>query len=276
MRPSVFCFAALCWASLVACSTPPQTPGQAPQPAATPSNAEASQESAATAVPPPATIVAASDRTEADRALDAGRHPRELLELLDLKPGNRVADLMAGTGYTTELLARSVGPTGAVYGQNNPFMLKRYAERPWSQRLARPVNTNVIRLDREIDDPLGDVTDLDAVSLVLFYHDTVWMQTDRKAMNAAIFGALRPGGSYLVVDHSAQKGAGLRDAKTLHRIEASTVLEEVKAAGFELSKTADFLGNADDTRDWNASPSAAGERRGTSDRFVLLFKKPLG
>ena len=69
-------------------------------------------------------------RTEADRALDAGRHPAELLALLDLRPSARVADLMAGGGYTAELLARAVGSQGVVYGQNNRFVLERFAEGP--------------------------------------------------------------------------------------------------------------------------------------------------
>lgn len=222
----------------------------------------------------PASVVTSADRTEADRSLDPGRHPQETLELLGLGSGNRVADLMAGTGYTAELLARAVGKTGTVYGQNNEFILERYARQPWAERLAKPVNANIVRLDRELDDPLGDVTGLDAVSMVLFYHDTVWMKADRAAMNASIFRALRSGGVYLVIDHAAKEGAGVEDVKTLHRIEASVVLAEVKAAGFELVETAEFLANSADAHDWNAAPSAAGERRGQSDRFVMKFVKP--
>jgi predicted methyltransferase len=220
-------------------------------------------------------IVAAPDRTEADRALDQGRHPAELLAFVGAGPGDRVADLMAGGGYTTELLVRAVGPTGTVYAQNTPGILERFAAEPWAARLARPVNANVVRLDRELADPLGpEVRDLDAVTLVLFYHDAVWMKVDRPAMNAAIFAALRPGGRYVVVDHSAKPGAGTSDAETLHRIEESTVVAEVEAAGFRLVDQGHFLRNPTDTRDWSASPGAAGDRRGTSDRFVLAFERP--
>lgn len=222
-----------------------------------------------------AALVADPDRTEADRALDEGRNPAELLNFIDLKPGDRVADLMAGGGYTTELLARAVGPTGVVYGQNSTFVLERFAAQPWAERLARPVNANVVRLDRELVDPLGpEVRDLDRVVMVLFYHDAVWMQVDRAAMNAAIFQALRPGGRYVIVDHSAREGTGLQDVETLHRIEESVLKAEILAAGFQLVDEADFLRNPDDTRDWSASPRTAGERRGTSDRFVLAFERP--
>lgn len=222
-----------------------------------------------------AAIVAATDRTDADRALDAGRHPAELLSFLGLRPGDHVADLMAGGGYTTELLARAVGPTGVVYGQNNPWVLERFAAAPWADRLARPVNANVARLDLELEDPFGDVHDLDVVVMNLFYHDTVWLGVDRPAMNKAILAALKPGGAYVIIDHAARLEAGVKDAQTLHRIEEVGVVLEVTAAGFKLDQTADFLRNPSDTRDWSASPSAAGEKRGTSDRFVLKFRKPL-
>jgi predicted methyltransferase len=219
--------------------------------------------------------VTASDRSEADRALDAGRRPAELLAFAGIEPGMRVAELGAGGGYTTELLARAVGSRGVVYGQNSPMILERFAEKPWSERLAKPVMKSVVRVDRDFDDPLPtDVRDLDVVLINLFYHDTVWMGVDRARMNRAVYAALRPGGAYVVVDHSGKLGSGTTETQTLHRIEESVVRKEVEAAGFRLATTADFLRNPEDRRDWSASPRTAGERRGTSDRFVLRFEKP--
>lgn len=219
--------------------------------------------------------VDASDRSDADRALDAGRHPAEMLSFFGIAPGMKVAELGAGGGYTAELLARVVGRSGVVYAQNPPIILKRFAEKPWSDRLAKPVMKHVIRVDRDFEAPLPpDVHDLDAVFLVLFYHDTVWLDVDRARMNKAIFRALKPGGVYAIVDHSARPGAGLVDVKTFHRIEESVVRREVEAAGFRLDAAASFLRNPNDARDWNDSPLAAGARRGTSDRFVLRFVKP--
>jgi predicted methyltransferase len=226
---------------------------------------------------PPAVQAAvdAPDRTAEDRALDAGRKPAELLAFLGIGSGMRVAELGAGGGYTAELLARVVGPTGRVYGQNSKLLLERFAEKPWSERLQRPAMTGVLRLDRPFDDPFPpEVRDLDAVLLVLFYHDTVWMKVDRAKMNRAIFDALAPGGVYGVVDHSAKAGTGVADVETLHRIEESVVKSEVLAAGFQLAGEADFLREPGDARDWSASPRTAGERRGHSDRFVLRFVKP--
>lgn len=219
--------------------------------------------------------VNAPDRSEADRALDAGRQPEELLRWAGITPGMRVGELMSGGGYTAELLARAVGPGGQVYGINSPFILERFAQAPWTARLEKPVNANIVRLDRDFDDPFPDeVRDLDRVLSILVYHDFVWMETDRASMNADIFASLRPGGLYVVVDHSAEAGSGLRDVQTLHRIDQPVVRAEIEAAGFEFVSESEFLRNPEDTRDWSASPGAAGERRGTSDRFAMIFQRP--
>ena len=219
--------------------------------------------------------VDAPDRSDADRALDAGRRPAEVLAFLGIRSGDRVAELGAGGGYTTELLARAVGPTGRVWGQNSAFVLERFAEKPWSERLAKPALANVVRLDRPFDDPFpASLVDLDAVLIVLFYHDTVWQKVDRARMNEAVFRVLRPGGVYGVIDHAAAPGHGTDDVETLHRIEEPVVVSEVEAAGFRLASSAAFLRNPDDAHDWNDSPRSAAERRGTSDRFVLKFEKP--
>ncbi len=207
--------------------------------------------------------------------MDAGRKPLALLAFMDVKLGMKVADLGAGTGYTTELLARSVGSTGVVYAQNNQFILERFAEKPLTARLAKPVMAHVVRVDREFDDPLPPAaTNLDLVVNVLFYHDTVWMGVDRPRMNAAVLAALKPGGAYVIVDHEAKSGRGVGDVKTLHRIEEAVLRKEVEAAGFRFESANDALRNPADTKDWNASPSAAGDKRGTSDRFAIKFVKP--
>jgi predicted methyltransferase len=219
--------------------------------------------------------VGAPDRDERDRALDAGRHPAEMLAFFGIAPGMRVAELIAGGGYTTELLARVVGERGTVFAENPRFILDRFAATPWNARLAKTAMKNVARVDRELDDPLpAEATNLDAVLLVLSYHDTVWMKVDRARMNQAVFTSLKHGGVYGIVDHSARAGAGTRAVETLHRIDEKAVIDEVTKAGFKLAAEADFLRNPDDKRDWNDSPLAAAGKRGTSDRFVLKFVKP--
>ena len=235
---------------------------------------------AATSMPqvpaaPAASMAGAEPRDATDMALDAGRKPDALMKLLALSAGMHVAEIGAGGGYTSELLARAVGPTGRVYGQNSKMILEKFAEVPWSTRLRKPVMKNVVRVDREFDAPIPEgVEPLDLVLDNMFYHDTVWMGVDRNKMNASIFAALRPGGRYVIIDHSSKEGAGVADVKTLHRIEQSAVVAEVTKAGFVLAGTDDFLKNPKDPRDWSTSPMVAGVRRGESDRFTLVFRKP--
>lgn len=266
------CLSAVCGLILLSCgnAAPSGAPAASPvaavpsAPAASVSNGRADAQR----------VVGAADRSDADRALDAGRKPAELLEFLSVAPGMRVLDLCAGGGYTSELLARAVAPNGVLYGQNPKFVLG-FAEQAWSARLATPAMKNAVRIDAELSDAWpAQLKELDLVTLVLFYHDTVWLETDRARLNANVFAALKPGGKYAIVDHSARAGDGLTVAKSLHRIEESVVKAEVVQAGFVLDGEADFLRDPTDTRDWNASPKSAGERRGHSDRFVVRFKKP--
>src|SRR5579862_2567344 len=102
-----------------ACSSKPPVAPAAPAPAP----------AAPTVAPAPSAIdaaIAAPDRTDADRALDAGRKPAPVLAYFRIAPGQHVGELFAGGGYTTELLARTVGPTGKVYAQNDPIVLEKF------------------------------------------------------------------------------------------------------------------------------------------------------
>lgn len=250
------------------------------------STAGSGKGSSATPAPPvtnvirsttPTEAIAAPDRPAEDKALDAGRKPVELLTYLGIGRGMKVAEISAGAGYMAELLARVVGPEGAVWAQNSPDMLAKFAEKPWSDRLARLKMPWLVRVDRDLQSPLPpDAKDLDMVVMHLVYHDTVAMGVDRTAMIGGIWAALRAGGMLAIIDHSAKDGTGPDAAKELHRIDAKFVQTEVEHAGFILDRTSNLYENKQDTRDWNASPEAAGAKRGTSDRFVMVFRKQTG
>jgi len=223
-----------------------------------------------------AQAVNSPDRPAADKQLDAGRHPDRILAFFGIAPGMKVADLWAGPGYTTELLARTVGPTGKVYSQNGPFPPAfKKGEEAWKARLKEPGMSNVVELQRPFDQP-DDILpippeSLDAVIIVMNYHDMVGRGYDRARINAAVFKALKPGGVYGVIDNSAAPGSGARDVSTLHRIDEAFETNEIKQAGFRLAAVSAVLRNPKDDRTWFIM-----KHRGQQDRFVLKFIKPPG
>jgi predicted methyltransferase len=219
--------------------------------------------------------IAAPDRTDADRALDAGRKPGEVLTFFKIAPGQHIGELFSGGGYSTELMARIVGDAGVLYAQNTQEVLDRFAGKPFNERMAKPIMAHVKAVTAPAETPFpADAKNLDAVVCILNYHDFVWQKVDRAKLNKAVFDALKSGGIYAIVDHSAAAGSGDRDAEKLHRIDEDFVKKEILAAGFKLDAESDVLRNPADPRDWNSSPKAAAEKRGTSDRFVLRFVKP--
>jgi predicted methyltransferase len=214
------------------------------------------------------------DRPAADKQIDAGRHPADLLAFFGIAPGMHVADLWAGGGYTTELLARTVGPTGKVYSQNGTFApASKKGEAAWQARLKEPGMSNVVELVRPFNDPDRILPvppgSLDAVIIDMNYHDLVGRGYDRAKINAAVFKALKPGGVYGVIDNSAAPGSGARDVNTLHRIDEAFEVNEIKAAGFRLAAQSAVLRNPRDDRTWFIM-----KHRGEQDRFVLKFVKP--
>lgn len=215
-------------------------------------------------------IVISPDRTDADRVLDQRRDSQKLLEFYGVRPGMRVLDLSAGRGHNTELLARVVGPKGKVYAHSAPNLTFPATKTAFEERLKTPAMKNVVPISRDFEDAVPpDVRNLDLVTFNFNYHDTVWLGTDRAKMNRAVFQALRPGGIYIVADHSAKSGAGVGVAKSLHRIDETAVRQEVAAAGFKLVDTATFLRNPDDPRDVPVSKNPV-----RNDEFVLKFVKP--
>jgi predicted methyltransferase len=214
-------------------------------------------------------IVAAPDRSDADRQTDKRRFPAKMLAFTGVKPGMKVLDLVSAGGYSAELLARSVGPTGTLYAQDSQESVDRTKER-FDARLKSPAVKSLVRVARNYDDPIPpEVRDLDLVTIFFSYHDLTFMPVDRAAMNKKVFAALKPGGFFVVADHSAKPGDGATVGKTLHRIEESTLRKEVEAAGFKLVAEADFLRHPEDMRDVTVTKAPT-----PVDEFVLKFQKP--
>lgn len=214
-------------------------------------------------------ILANPERPEDERKLDTGRKPDEVLKFFGIKPGDKVADIMAGGGYYTAILSQVVGDKGVVYSANNAFM-KGFVKDKLDVRLQNPMFTNVKHIDGEID-KLALPTDgsLDFVLIHLNYHDLVLKNDNRAAMNKTIFAALKPGGVYGIVDHYAKDGSGSEFTESLHRIDKAVVVKEVTDAGFVLAKEGEMLRHPEDPR-----TEGVFKHRGETDRFVLRFEKP--
>jgi predicted methyltransferase len=220
-------------------------------------------------------IVAAPDRTDRDRERDPQRKPAEMLSFFGVAPGQHVAELGAWGGYSTELFARAVGPTGTVVAQDPPSWDSPRLEEAWKARLARPAMATTTYGMRPWEDPLPpEARNLDAVYAVAIYHDVVAEKSDPAKLNAAVFAALKSGGVYGIIDNSAKPGVGTADCERLHRIDEAAVRADVERAGFKLVGEGSFLRNPADTRDWNADPGAKLPQSHTQDRFALKFVKP--
>jgi predicted methyltransferase len=248
-----------------------------------------------------AEILASPDRRAADRTNDIRRKPAQMLAFIGVRPGMVALDLSAGGGYTTELIARAVGPTGRVYGQSaprnqnvpppaaaeggtaspaaasSPAAAQRPAGPPPSsavlaERAKNPAAGNIIPVVRKFEDPIPAAVasnGLDLVTLMFNYHDLGHMGVDRTQMNKAVFAALVPGGIYVIADHSGRPATGISESGTLHRIEEAFVKKEVESAGFRLIDEGNFLRNPSDPRDKNMP-----EPPQPKDEFVLKFIKP--
>lgn len=214
--------------------------------------------------------LALPSRSAADRERDSLRKPAQVLAFSGLQRGMTVADLMAGDGWYTEIVARAIGPHGKVYAQNNSISADRYGDR-LQERLEKAKLANVIPIKAELEELELPKGGLDLAMMVLFYHDTYWMKIDRAEMNRRIYQALEPGGVFLVIDHAAKPGAGSSQTKELHRIEEDLVQREIEAAGFVLDATSDLLRNAGDDHTLNVFDDRI---RGRTDRFILRFRKP--
>ena len=216
-----------------------------------------------------AALLAAPDRSDADRQADKRRDPAPFLAFAGVRPGMKVLDMGAGGGYSTELMARAVAPNGTVYGQN-PAELGDKPKAVFAARMATPAMKDAVADVAPFDDPVPPGTPpLDMITFLFYYHDTAYMNVDRAAMNRKLFAALKPGGILIVADHSALPGQGLTVVKTLHRIEEATERQEIEAAGFHFVAEGNFWRNPADTHDF---PSYKPQ---PVDNFVLKFQKPM-
>jgi predicted methyltransferase len=194
----------------------------------------------------------------------------EVVAFIGVKPGDKVADIIAGR--LTGALAQAVGPSGKVYAVETAEIVKMNPDGMKEMQSLAAHSPNVIVSADPIAAPLP--TDLDAVFIRQNYHDLYdkfMGPVDLKAFNRAVFTALKPGGVYVVLDHVAAAGSGVSATETLHRIDPERVKADVLAAGFKLGSQSKILANpADDHTKGVFDPSI----RNHTDQFLIKFVKP--
>jgi predicted methyltransferase len=230
---------------------------------------------AVAAVLPPAIAAAVADKgRDADREADTRRHPGEVIAFAGVKPGDKVVDLIPGSGYFTKIFSKLVGPGGHVYmiwpdeyakeAQPDPVKNAELAKTGYP-------NTSVIQ---QPGAAFATPEPVDLVFTVQNYHDypdKFMGKIDPMVLNRAVYKALKPGGTFLVVDHAAEAGSGMRDTDTLHRIDPAIVKKQVTDAGFVFEGESDVLKNPADDHKKLVFDKAI---RGHTDQFIYKFRKP--
>lgn len=214
-------------------------------------------------------------RPEADKARDAARKPGELLAWAGLRPGMKVIDLVPGQGYFTRIFSKAVGPNGRVYAYVPAELTALAKGKPPSVAAfvgkAPFGNTRMILQGMP---QLGAPEKVDMIFTAQNYHDLhlpFMGPVDLAVVNRQAFKALKPGGVYIVVDHTAKAGTTVAQWDSLHRIDPAVVRREVEAAGFVYEGETRILRNPKDPLTANVFDAGI---RGRTDQFAIKFRKP--
>lgn len=222
---------------------------------------------------PVAAAVADPARGAKNRALDESRRPAEVLAFIGIKPGMVVADYFAGGGYYTELFSKAVGPKGLVYAMDPDVF---YDAKGWEPILASHSNVRLLIT------PMSSLHlapgSVDLLFTHLNYHDLYWEsekykfpRVDVPSVLAGWFGAVRPGGHVVIIDHAGPAGDPREVADKYHRIDPDQVKRDMAAAGFVLESESTILRRSDDDHSKGVFDPAI---RGKTDRFILKFRRP--
>ena len=221
--------------------------------------------------------VAAKDRPADALKLDESRKPAEVLKFLGVEKGDRVLDLMTGSGYYAEILGHAVGPKGSVVAWEPAMFYDDAGKKNWAELGARVPNVRLlVSQPTDINLPPND---FDFVLMHMVYHDLYWEsekykfpRLDPDASLKKIHAAVKPGGIVGVVDHVAAAGGDTRQVvDKLHRIDPAVLRADFERAGFVFDGESDLLRNpGDDHSKLVFDPSI----RGKTDRVVYRFKKP--
>ena len=212
-------------------------------------------------------------RPAQDQALDSTRHPAQILAFLKLRKGDTVADVWPGD-YWDRLFAAAVGPTGKVYAAHlaeadkaekvvtPPAGSKPLADHPNVVVTVTTANTFTLP------------TKADVIWIRQNYHDLYdkfMGPSDVPAFNKAVFRALKPGGRFVIVDHTAPAGSKLIATDTTHRIDPAVVKADMAAAGFRFVGESSALRNPADPLTGGVFDAGI---KGRTDQFIYVFRRP--
>jgi predicted methyltransferase len=212
---------------------------------------------------------------QADVVNDARRHITAVMTFAEVKPGQKVLELIPGTGYFTRVFSAIVGPDGHVFTVW-PVEMGKYSAESFSKLDAlvkQPHYANISLLQQ----PAAELRAPEPVDLVFTsqnyhdYPDSFMGKVDPAVLDRQAFAALKPGGLFVVIDHVAAAGSGMRDTETLHRIDPAIVKQQVEAAGFVFDGENNVLRNPADTHTLKVFDKSI---RGHTDQFMYRFRKP--
>lgn len=212
---------------------------------------------------------------QADRRADARRKIGAVMRFAEVKPGQKVLELIPGSGYFTRVFSAIVGPTGHVYALwPNEYAREDASGLAGSRKLAaEPHYANVSVLTQSADQ-LSAPAPVDLVFTSQNYHDypdKFMGKVDTAVLNRQVFKALKPGGLWVIIDHVAPAGSGIADTDTLHRIDPAIVRKQVEAAGFVFAGQSQALRNPADPHTIKVFDKSI---RGHTDQFMYRFRKP--
>lgn len=216
------------------------------------------------------------DRTADDRERDERSRPDVILGLLNIEPGDTVADVFGGGGYYSELIAGVTGPEGDVILHNNTPYSKWVMQQLQEKYIDNTVPGIRVQIS-EVDNLQFSPSSLDAALMVMSFHDLYyynpergWGNTDVSLFLGQLYEAMKPGGRLVIVDHAAFEGTGKSAAQDVHRLDEQFARQQIEAAGFSFVTESDVLRNPDDDKTKMVFDKSV---RGTTDRFVLVFER---
>lgn len=225
-----------------------------------------------------ADAIANEHRTDSNRERDGDRHPDQVLAFIGLEPGDVVLDYGSGGGYWAELFAGRVGKDGKVYAQQRAGERFESRKAAMLEQYAPFGNVELLPMAPGTAFPLDD-NSVDTVMLSYIYHHLHYAEDSGETLPASsatllaeFRRILKPGGTFIVIEHAAVDGSSRADSAGWHRTPPKTARSDAASAGFEFAGDAPgIFNNPDDDRmnNWNEAGL-----RGHTTSFVHKYRKP--